>query len=59
MNEPEKKDWREIAEAARNETDPKRLLELVEELNRALERKGEVAQRNSHPSHPNQSLCLV
>jgi hypothetical protein len=33
------RDWRELAEAARREKDPKKLLALVEELNRALERR--------------------
>ena len=29
-------DWRHIAEAARDEEDPERLMLLIEELNRAL-----------------------
>jgi len=31
------KDWREICEAAANEPDPIRLMELIVELNRALD----------------------
>jgi hypothetical protein len=30
--------WRQLAEAARDEEDPERLLQLIEELNQALER---------------------
>ena len=29
--------WKQIAEAARDEEDPERLLELIKELNQALE----------------------
>ena len=32
-----RKNWRELSEAAAREQDPERLLELVEQLNRALE----------------------
>jgi hypothetical protein len=31
------KDWRELSEAASREQDPKKLLELVEQLDKALE----------------------
>ena len=30
-------DWRELAEAARVEEDPDKLMELIQELNRALD----------------------
>jgi hypothetical protein len=30
-------DWRQLAEAARDEEDPRKLLQLIEELNRKLE----------------------
>jgi len=30
--------WRRLAEAARGEEDPERLLQLIEELNQALEK---------------------
>jgi hypothetical protein len=30
-------DWRQLAQAARDEEDPKKLMELIEELNRVLE----------------------
>ena len=33
------KDWRELSEAVSRETDPNRLMELVEELNRVLEER--------------------
>lgn len=32
-----RKTWRELSEAAAHEQDPEKLLELVEQLNRALE----------------------
>jgi hypothetical protein len=30
-------DWKQLAEAARDEQDPKKLMELIQELNRALD----------------------
>ena len=30
-------DWKQLAEAAGNEEDPKKLMELIEQLNRALD----------------------
>lgn len=38
------RDWRELAEAARHEQDPQRLLELISQLNRALEQRRRVLQ---------------
>jgi hypothetical protein len=37
MNENRTEDWREICKAAANELDPVRLMELIVELNRALD----------------------
>jgi hypothetical protein len=34
-------DWRELAQAARDEEDPERLMQLIEELNRALEARAQ------------------
>jgi hypothetical protein len=34
-------EWRQLAEAARDEDDPKRLMRLIEELNRALAKRAE------------------
>jgi hypothetical protein len=34
-------DWRQLAEAARDEEDPTRLMHLIEELNRVLEKRAE------------------
>jgi hypothetical protein len=43
-----KKDWKELSQAAAQETDPQKLMELVEQLNRALEeREAELKQRRS------------
>ena len=51
-------DWRQLAEAARDEEDPERLMSLIEELNRALEKRAEglrpqprKPKANLHP-HP-------
>ena len=41
--------WREIAEAARQEEDPKRLMELIAQLNRALEERDESLLRGNPP----------
>lgn len=41
MTDARKRRWRELAEAACAEQDPQKLIEIVEELNRALERQGE------------------
>ena len=37
MAQIEKKKWQELAEAARHEQDSNKLLQIIEELNRALE----------------------
>jgi hypothetical protein len=36
---PQTSDWRHLAEQASKETDPTKLLTLVQELNRALDRE--------------------
>jgi hypothetical protein len=38
-------DWRSLAERATNETDPKEMLAIITELNRALEREQTVHQQ--------------
>ena len=38
-------DWRQLAEAARNEEDPAKLQQLVEQLNRSLKARAESLQR--------------
>ena len=37
MTEMPGHDWKELAEAARDEQDPKKLMNLIDQLNRALE----------------------
>jgi hypothetical protein len=37
-NQP--KDWRELCEAASKENDPNKLMELVSEINKALDKRG-------------------
>ncbi len=32
-------DWRKLAEAARDEEDPRKLMQLIEQLNRKLEQR--------------------
>jgi len=32
-------DWKQLAEAARDEDDPQKLMQLIEELNRKLEQR--------------------
>ena len=41
----ETEDWRALSEAASREQDPERLIELVEQLNRALMRCEEMRRR--------------
>ena len=43
---PRPSDWRSLAERVNKETDPNKLTELAEELNRALERR-EVQEQSS------------
>jgi len=37
MTEIDCHDWKQLAEAARNEEDPQKLLDLIQQLNRALD----------------------
>lgn len=37
MTEMPSHDWKQLAEAARDEQDPKKLMNLIDRLNRALE----------------------
>jgi hypothetical protein len=37
MTEPNCHDWRQLAEAARNEEDSGKLMELIQQLNRVLD----------------------
>jgi hypothetical protein len=43
-------DWKQLAQAARDETDPKKFMDLVEQLNRALEEQ--TKGRSIRPSNP-------
>ncbi len=43
------RDWRELSEAASREQDPKKLLELVEELDEALEQREKAVRENRNP----------
>src|SRR5438874_13728275 len=49
----EQRDWRELARRAANEQDPKKLLEIMEELNGVLEeREKEIRGRIAKPAVP-------
>lgn len=37
MTETNCHDWKQLAEAARDEEDPKKLMDLIQQLNRALD----------------------
>ena len=37
MTETNRHDWKQLAEAARDEKDPSKLMELIRQLNRALD----------------------
>ncbi len=39
MSDLERKDWRELSEAASREKDPEKLMDLIRALNKALERR--------------------
>jgi hypothetical protein len=43
------KDWRELSEAASREQDPKKLLELVEQLDKALEERENTLKEKKEP----------
>jgi hypothetical protein len=48
-----RKNWRELSEAAAREQDPEKLLELVEQLNEALERReNELRKQHSIQAMP-------
>lgn len=48
MTEMDCHDWKQLAEAARDEQDPKKLVNLVEQLNRALEER--IKSQHPHSS---------
>jgi hypothetical protein len=41
MYAPVAKDWRELSKAANQERDPKKFMELIDQLNQALEQEDE------------------
>jgi hypothetical protein len=43
------KDWRELSKAASQERDPKKFMDLIEQLNEALERQYGIDQ--GYPAH--------
>jgi hypothetical protein len=58
MNASPNKDWKELSQAAAQEKDPQKLMELVEQLNRVLEeREAELKQRRSPPVHESETAA--
>lgn len=52
--------WRELSEAAAREQDPEKLLELVEQLNRALEeQENEFKKRTSFQAMQKKPLAFM
>ncbi|MGH9512365.1 MAG: hypothetical protein ACRD2U_09550 [Terriglobales bacterium] len=49
------KDWKELSEAASREQDPKRLMELVEELDKVLEQCEKAAKEKQQNPNENYS----
>ena len=49
---PQTSDWRHLAEQASSEMDPNKLMALVGELNRVLEREETSRQQRHQRSHP-------
>jgi hypothetical protein len=49
---PMAKDWRELSEAASREQDPKKLLELVEQLDKALEECENTSKEREEKKEP-------
>ncbi len=46
MDQDRTEDWRELCEAAANELDPTKLMNLITELNRALEKREQKRRTN-------------
>ena len=61
MPEKTRKDWKELAQKAANERDPKGLLAIVEELNQALEERENQLRRTTRPTpkHGGNRLIFV
>jgi hypothetical protein len=45
-------DWRQLAEAARNEENPGKLMQLIEDLNRVLKKSAKLGPVNLDPLNP-------
>lgn len=50
------KDWRELSKAASQERDPKKFMELIEQLNEALDQKYGFDEEGSDRNQPNPQL---
>lgn len=50
------KDWKELSKAASQEPDPKRFMELIEQLNEALEEKYGDSEKASDHNQPKTQL---
>jgi hypothetical protein len=58
MSEVLCKDWKELSEAASQEKDPQKLLELIEQLNKALDQRAQDMQRHRPPNQET-SACSI
>jgi hypothetical protein len=45
---PQPNDWRHLAEQASNEMNPEKMMELVHELNRVLEKREQSSRQQQH-----------
>jgi hypothetical protein len=58
MSEVLCKDWKELSEAASREQDPQKLLELIEQLNKALDQRADT-QRQRPPDQETSPGSIV
>ena len=45
---PQPNDWRQLAEQASKEVDPQKMMSLVHELNRVLEKREQMSRQQEH-----------
>jgi|HubBroStandDraft_1064217.scaffolds.fasta_scaffold11162_2 hypothetical protein len=53
------KDWREICKAAANELDPAKLMDLIGELNRALDERDKRRRRRTGEDPPDNNCRAI
>jgi hypothetical protein len=45
---PQPSDWRQLAEQASNEMNPEKMMQIVAELNRVLEKREQMSSQHRH-----------